>query len=356
LSYAYNHDSDVYEKLANDTRYAGVLDHIRYYADETSWYFWGNTSSSSTDDDYRAMAGKTVSALILGQFQKIWQNNGNTTNGNSHPLTLLFGEHEPFISLFSLMMVDYLSPSFRAIPPPASTMVFELYTRGSDKSFPSDPQDLWITFRFQNGTDYEGTLTSYPMFGNSPSGTEMPWLEFQDMMSRIMTNTLTDWCNQCSSGALFCWGVDNSTIELTVQGNQEKHKVSPAVGGVIGAVVTLVVAGLLFALAMLLGGVRFHRVERKKSELGGFKGSAKLASDADLSLPKNGAAPAGIVSFGGADPPRKTPHERVGSWELRQKEFGPGLKSGDMGDESRRASFEAIEETLSRPVEPTERI
>lgn len=154
--------------------------------------------------------------------------------------------------------------------------------------------------------------------------------------------------------------LDNPTINLVLNDNEKSHsKLSPAVAGVIGAVVTLAVAGLLFAVAMLVGGIRFHRVERNnKSQLGGFKGSRKLASDADLSLPKNGVAPAGIVSFGGDAGTRKTPHERIGSWELRQKEFGPGAKGGALGEEtvSRRESMEAIEAAMSRPVEPTERV
>ncbi|KAF2463343.1 phosphoglycerate mutase-like protein [Lindgomyces ingoldianus] len=357
LSYGYVHDSQTYKTFANDSTYAGVYDQLRYLADEQAWYYWGNTSQSTSDNDTRAMAGKTISALILGQFQKIVTESGNSTNGKSHLLSLFFGEHEPFISLFSLMELDFINENFRSIPPFASSMVFELFSMGSGNDpFPSDPQDLWIRFYFQNGTDFKGSLQAYPMFGRGPSGTDMPWLDFQNMMSRIMTNTLQDWCGQCSSGALFCWGVDNSTINIITSGSQSRG-VTPTVAGVIGAVVTLAVAGILFALAMLIGGIRFHRVQpSKKSELGGFKGSAKLASDPDLHLAKNGVAPAGIVSLGASDT-KRVAHERVGSWELRQKEFGPGgAKSGDLGDESRRGSFEAIEAAMSKPVQPDERV
>ncbi|KAF2189481.1 phosphoglycerate mutase-like protein [Zopfia rhizophila CBS 207.26] len=357
LSYKYTHDKDVFEIFANDSSYHGVYDQLRYLANEQAWYFYGNSSGSSSDGDTRSMAGRTLAALILGQFQKMIINNGNSTNGNSHPLSLLFGEHEPFISLFSLMELEFLNSGFMAIPPFASSMVFELFSMGSgNDDFPSDEKDLWVRFYFQNGTDYEGSLRSYPMFGRGPSGTDMPWLEFQDMMSRIMTNTLSDWCQQCSAPSIFCWGVDNSTLNILVPNRNQK--VTPAVAGVIGAVVTLAVAGLLFALAMLVGGIRFHRVNSsKKSDLGGFKGSAKLASDADLHLPKNGAPPAGIISFGGGDKARNEPRERVGSWELRQKEFGPGgAKSEDLGNESRKGSFEAIEAAMTKPVQPHERV
>lgn len=350
---------------------SGLFDQLRWYADETAWYFWGNTSTSSSDNDIRAMAGRTLAALVLGQFQKIWTNAGSSQNGNSQPLTLLFGDHEPIISLISLLMLDTRFPGFQSMPPQASAIVFELFSVEKDGTgFPSDPEKLWINFHFQNGTDFQGELTSYPIFGRGLSETDMPWLEFENMMSRIMTNEVLDWCTQCSSAALFCWGVDDVTEWSEAEGaghggGGKGGKVSPAVGGVIGAVVALVAAGLIFAAAMLLGGIRFRRVERgrRKSSLGGFKGSQKLASDADLSLPKNGAAPAGAADTTagvvvGSNTNNKHTHERVGSWELRQKEFGPPSPTGHPAAEaeSPRASFEAIEAAMARAVLPAERV
>ncbi|KAF1994598.1 phosphoglycerate mutase-like protein [Amniculicola lignicola CBS 123094] len=357
LSYAYMHDSEVYATLTNDSSYDGVYDGVRYLADQQAWYQWGNTSASSSDNDLQAMAGKTLAALILGQLQKNVKNHTQIYDPDNvqqwQPLTILFGEHEPFISLFSLMLLDTMNDHFRALPSFASAMVFELFSTGESEDFPSNLEDLWVRFFFQNGTDYQDTLQAYPMFGRGPSGTDMPWSEFQDMMSRTMLTSIVDWCQSCNSGALFCSGADGTTVTLiTNTYGGKKTPVSPTVAGVIGAVVTLAIAGLLFAVAMLLGGIRFHRVQRgKKSELGGFKGSAKLASDQDLSLANNGVAPAGIVTFGNKPAAaRKHPHERVGSWELRQKEFGPN------GDESRRESFEGIQSAMSRPVEPVERV
>jgi hypothetical protein len=59
--------------------------------------------------------------------------------------------------------------------------------------------------------------------------------------------------------------------------DKSDHDLSPQVAGVIGAAVTLGVLALAFILAMLVGGIRFHKVNRRmKSELGGFKGSSKL--------------------------------------------------------------------------------
>ena len=188
----------------------------------------------------------------------------------------------------------------------------------------------------------------------------MKWSAFESAISGIALSDIAKWCTECSSGALFCSGVygdGNLTLSgpgtATPAATQRKNKVSPVVAGVIGALVALVVAGLLFALAMLLAGIRLHRQPRsRKSDLGGFKGSAKLASDPDLSLARNGVPPAGIVTAGMGDGAKRG-HERVGSWELRQKEFGKG--AGDFGDRERE-SMDGIDAVAARPVVPRESV
>ncbi|KAJ4301901.1 hypothetical protein N0V90_003997 [Kalmusia sp. IMI 367209] len=357
LSYYYTHDANTFADLTNGNN-SGVFEKVRYLADQDAWYRYGNVSSDTdTISAYRAMAGKTLTALLLGRFQDIVQNDGNTTNGYSPALTLLFGDYEPILSFLSIAEIDYQAQTQRwhAIPPFASALILELFTRGD--ASPADEDNLWVRFSFHNGTDdYDGQAPqAYSIFRNGPSHMDMPWRDFSASMERVMVNQPSDWCDQCSSGALFCLGVEDPTVNVGLLAPAKKHeKVSPVVAGVIGAVVTLVVAGLLFAAAMFVGGIRFHRVQRRESSLGGFKGSAKLASDVDVSLSKNGVAPAGIVSLGGDDAKgnKRVAHERVGSWELRAKEG----RSGDLGDESRRGSFEAIEAAMARPVEPVERI
>lgn len=268
------------------------------------------------------------------------------------------------ISLLSLIMADDHDSNFRSLPPFASSIVFELFSTGANASFPASTDDLWVRFYFHNGTDFSANqMIAFPIFGNGPSRTDMPWAEFQNAFEGIQMETLTQWCTSCDSPSLFCWGVgEQSNVSVVIPGSEGGSKqgsVSPVVAGVIGAVVTLAVAALLFALAMLLGGVRLHRRQprSKKSDLGGFKGSAKLASDPDLSLAKNGALPTGISFVGaGAGGGAKKGHERVGSWELRQKEFGPRGEEGDE-NESPRGSFDAIDAVAaSKPVEPHERV
>jgi hypothetical protein len=347
LQYQYAHNSTIYRTLANDSSFAGVYDKVRTLADEQAWYLYGNISAASNDSDNQAMGGKTLAAKVLGSFQLVIAD--KTSAGDqtdiSYPLSFLFGETEPFMSLISLMSVDYHDAYFRSIPAFGSAIIFELFSTGANATFPASQQDLRVRFYFHNGTDADfadGQLTAFPFFGNGPSRTDMPYLEFEDLFSRIMVSDVNEWCEQCTSSSLFCWGVDDANTAPSLPYNQKKtSKLSPAVAGVVGAIVTLVVASLLFGAAMLLGGLRFHRKPpSKKSELGGFKGSAKLASDPDVSLVGNGAPPAGI-SFG---PEAKRGHERVGSWELGQKE---------LGERERREEFE---EACGKAVTVEERV
>jgi hypothetical protein len=344
LQYQYAHNTSIYRALANDSASAGVLSQVHALANQQAWSLYGNTSAASNDPDNQAMGGKTLAAKVLGSFQLLVADKSSPGDQSdlSYPLTFMFGEEQPFISLTSLMSVDYLDPTFRSIPPFGSAMIFELFSTGANTTFPSSKTDLWVRFYFHNGTDFDDRqLTAFPFFGNGPSRTDMPYPEFEDLFSRIMVPDVGTWCEKCKSSSLFCWGVDDAYASPSLPYNNKKSgKISPAVAGVVGAIVTLVVAALIFGLAMLLGGLRLHRKPSRKSELGGFKGSAKLASDPDVSLVKNGAPPAGI-SFGTEG---KRGHERVGSWELGQQE---------KGERERREEFE---ESCGRAVVIEERV
>ncbi|PVI02028.1 phosphoglycerate mutase-like protein [Periconia macrospinosa] len=396
LSYAYKHNPSAYSALSNSS--SDTLMRARTLADKMAYYTYANTTTSTTDRDYQAMAGKTLAALILGQLQRVVDRGTNTSSTTAQPLTLLFGDSEPMTSFFDLAMVHQLNDAFKSAPSFASAMVFELFTLRRNSSFPADsPSDLLVRFYFHNGTDASfNTTTSssntttitqqlptFSLFNQGASqGGDMKWPAFQDMMQRIMMNQAGNWCSTCNSGAFFCTGLDGSPFSPWRNfpgsgGNTRSNtstnssKVSPAVAGVIGAIVALVVAGLLFAAAMLLAGIRLHRnpssavlskstFSSKSSKPssspfgGGFKGSAKLASDPDLSLAKNAAAPAGATVVGaGAGAGAVKGHERVGSWELRQKEFGKETRGDDDDD------VDAIEEAgvgMGRVVEPVERV
>ena len=109
--------------------------------------------------------------------------------------------------------------------------------------------------------------------------------------------------------------------------------------GVIGAIVALVVFGLILVAIMLVGGCRIHRVNKKRrSDLGGFKGAEKLASDQDLTIPKARAG----ASITEPAPTVLRGHERVGSWELRDQAKAEEAQRAAMAGRLnvRRPSFE----------------
>ncbi|KAF2447619.1 phosphoglycerate mutase-like protein [Karstenula rhodostoma CBS 690.94] len=363
LSYHYTHDINTLKDLSNGDN-TGVFEKVRYLANQDAWYRYGNVSSDTDSTNAnRAIAGKTLAGLITKRFERIINNEGNTTNGMSQPLNLLFGEYDAMLSLLSVLEADYYqSGSIREeIPEFASALIFDLFTRGNDTA---DVDNLRVRFSFHNGTQgyQDSAPQSYSIFRNGPDKAVITWREFSAGMSRVAIRQSRDWCARCSSQSVFCPTLDDTTTSFTAA--EHPHaKISPVVAGVIGAIVTLAVAALLFGAAMLLGGIRLHRVERRRqsSSLGGFKGSAKLASDPDLGLANKGVAPASNDPFADPNPDpdlgsgatRRVVHERVGSWELRAKE---GRASGG---ESPRSSFEAIEAAMGRPVravQPLERI
>ena len=190
-----------------------------------------------------------------------------------------------------------------------------------DTSYP-DNNEIYVEFLYQNGTGSDSKLVAYPLFGFSPSQTMIPLTDFISNMEKFMIFNVEEWCNTCNSFAVFCPafvdndGTDGTLNPSTRRSSSNKGGLSPAVAGVVGAVVTLAVALLLFGAVALLGGVRLHRVHTKRrSELGGFKGSERLASDQDLTIPKGGA---GAVVIPSPDPVQVRGHERVGSWELKK--------------------------------------
>ena len=104
---------------------------------------------------------------------------------------------------------------------------------------------------------------------------------------------------------------------------------------------------------MVLGGLRVYRIKRKgKSDLGGFKGGEKLASDADLTIPKARAG-ASVTSVA---------HERVGSWELGSQAKAKEAQVQNLGSSvhpARRPSFEDDElhvTPFASPIKPDDRV
>lgn len=333
-SYQYNHNTTVSDILSiND------LTTLYLLASENQFAQLGNLSAPnpgvSSYTEILAISGKTFANKVLTSLSSIISNGGSTTK-----LSLLFGTFEPFLSFFSLSGLSTgttgQAEKFQTIPLPGSMIVFELFSPASSTSnsttMPS-ADNLWVRFLFRNGTSPTEGLVSYPLFGRGNSESDMRWVDFLNGMQGVVQNGggIADWCVACSSSSFFCEAYTGNTGGTEVIGDifySSNGGLSAPIAGVIGALVTLAVTALVLLGAILLGGLRFTKMDRRLSAIGGFKGAEKMKSDVDVSVIKNdaGSPTGGIVR-----------HERVGSWELAEspiKEDG----HGDMGSLGRIVS------------------
>jgi len=344
LQYGATHNTSVSKHISPDE-----LFQARVLADQWVFAMNGNTTASgiTPGDSIRAVAGRTLATEVL---EALYTN--INSQGQLNKMTMMFGSFEPMVSFAALArLASQMNSDFYGQPQLGSSMVFELFSmvpgNGSNAStsYP-DTKDLNVRFLFQNGTGSSAELISFPLFGRGPSQISMVLDDFINGMSEFTMDSVESWCDACQSFSVFCpafsdENTDNSTTDGddsgSDSGSKSHHRVSAAVGGVIGAVVTLAVIGLVAAAVMLLGGFRVYRQHTKKrSDLNGFKGGEKLASDQDLTLPKGGAG----ASVTPAGPARG--HERVGSWELKSQRMAEEAQMGRLGPDATpgRPSFE----------------
>lgn len=317
--FQYNHNTTLYNSSAfteND------LELLYTFASAQQWTF--NTPSDNTT--IQAMAGRTLASKVLEQFS-----HNIASLGSTDKLTLLFGTFEPFLSFFALsdLATGPSAGRFNSLPLHGSVLTFELFSyatplANANDSIPfPDIADLNVRFLYRNGTADDEGLIEYTLFNRGNSQADMSWADFAEDIGQFSLNDLVDWCTECNSASLFCQALEenqstNSTSTTT--GNSSgSDRISPAVGGVIGAAVTIFLV-IIAAAALMLLGFRFEQRREKNASVkggdlgvlkrsisgnGGFKGAEKLASDTDLQL--KGGAGASIVR-----------HERVGSWELNE--------------------------------------
>ena len=363
------------------------LDRLRFLANAQQFAFLGNTtarnnlSTPSTGlpglaggaaGSISTIAGNTLLAKVLAQLQS-----SIDSGSRYYKLSLLAGDFQPLLSLFAITgLSDLNSNKFRGIPEFASTAIFELFTYSSNLSYPVSTEDLWVRFYFRNGTEEQPdqlALQSYPIFSHGPSETDMRWSDFQAEASAIAMDKVGDWCEACAAESVFCPAFNATLFEAAgananASASSQKHPISPGVSGVLGAVVALIAAALIFALAMLVGGVRLHR--KQTLQAGGFRGEAKFTPDRDVEVSGAGGAGAGAGKTGAVVFEREAPagqevggsvvdggHARVGSWEMKEpaSQLPPGsdrmrFSFEDDGDEDYRRAIDPFAD----PVRPKE--
>ncbi len=348
LNYGYTHNRTVTNNLSPSD-----LAKARMLADQWVYSMNGNISANGyvSGDRIRTIAGQTMAAEIVGLLF-----NNIETGGVADKINLLFGSFEPFVAFAALARLPSLNTNFYGLPDFGSSMVFEMFSVDVNNSgtYPGI-DELNVRFLFRNGTNATSELISYPLFGRDPSQTDMTLQDFLEGMEGIMLPSIGDWCHTCGSVSIFCsvyTGNTNSRGSNSSSSSHHSSGLKPAVAGVIGAIVALAIAGLLLAVAMLLGGIRVYRMKMKRrSELGGFKGGEKLASDQDLTHGKGGSG-AKVSNI---------ERNRVGSWELGEsdKAGGANLRAPNRPASMRRPSSDDDDVSVnpfSEPVKADERV
>ena len=292
-SYRYNHD--------NETRNAVTPSDMalmaRFASSEQRNKNANLSISGTTDGDMiRAVAGRTMASKTLALLRENMRQGGAISK-----LNLAFTTVETFVAFFALAsLVDgEHAAEFKTLPEQGAMMVFELFSIGDNTTMYPGLDDLWVRFLYRNGTDPTDKLEDFALFGAKEIN--MPYRQFASSIQGYGINSVSEWCRTCGSRTLFC-----SDYKSDAKGSQSifgSSGLSPAVAGVIGAVVAVALVALGLLAAIFLGGFRFRRAGapgQRSSLFGGFKGAEKMSSDADLAYAQGGAR-----------------HERTGSWELR---------------------------------------
>ena len=244
-------------------------------------------------------------------------------------------------------------------------MVFEIFSNANTEEFP--PEDnLKVRFFFRNGTADDEILQEYPLFGHGPSESVISWPDFRSTVANFAVLNPGHWCYVCGAQTSFCNQLTQIVIgtpqDPSASGSNSRKVLSPAIYGVIGAVVVLAFL-IIGIIVLVLIGFRLQRVEKKNNRAsdlgqlrtsagaGGFKGAEKLASDVDLTV--KGGAGATVVR-----------HERVGSWELNDAPKSPTSLDKDiedgrvmsMADYGRRSDDLDRIDPFADPVKPKDHI
>ncbi|KAF1362109.1 phosphoglycerate mutase-like protein [Lizonia empirigonia] len=203
----------------------------------------------NASDNMRAIAGMQLAGEILKYM------NSTITSKGANKLGIQFGAYATALSLFGLMDMPKASEDFTGVIDYASSMVFELVTEADVSSgFPST-SDLSVRFLFHNGTASNASApTTYPMFGGSAN--TVSWTDFQTNLNKFAVSTTEQWCTKCGNSTGTCAPYASTSGAPSTQQKSSHHSISPAVGGVIGAMVTLAVVLGSLAAFMLLGGFR----------------------------------------------------------------------------------------------------
>lgn len=229
---------------SNDTLTNSTLFQLRTLANAHEWGLAYNAS-----DDMRAVGGMQLAGEVLKYMEDIISSNGTKKMG------IQFGAYATFLSFFGLASLPKVSDNFTGVVDYASSMVFELITNADVSNGFPPKDDLSIRFLFHNGTaSNTSEPVAFPLFGSSSN--TVSWNDFQSNMNGFAISTTEQWCSKCGNSTGTCAAYASGSNAATSTQHGRGDSISPVIGGVIGAFVTLAVILGSLALLMLLGGFR----------------------------------------------------------------------------------------------------
>lgn len=207
--------------------------------------------------------------------------NNSIADDGAPKIGIQFGSYGTFSSFFGLADLPSTNDDFYGITDYASSMAFELFTNSSatvsSSDYPSS-DDIYVRFFFHNGTASDSSEpVQYPLFGSGQDA--LSWDDFLSGMNEFAISTDEQWCNTCGNTDDTC-AAYSSASSSSDNGNSASpssstsgNGLSPAVNGVIGAMVTLAVVLGLEALILLVCGLRVV----SKKQLAGGAGQAAVS-------------------------------------------------------------------------------
>lgn len=226
---------------------------------------WNLAYNSS--EPIRAVAGKTLGAQVVQFLDSTIEAAGSQTGSK---LAVQFGSYGSFSSFFGLADLPSVNTDFTGVTDYASSMAFEMFTNTSStvtsSNYPS-ANDIYVRFLYKNGTATDATPPQeYALFGMNQN--VLAWSDFKSHMNSFAIGNTASWCTACGNSTGICEGYGPGTDDSGSSSGSYFNEhgsvasgngLSPAVNGVIGAMVTLIVVLGLEALAMLVFGLRLAK-------------------------------------------------------------------------------------------------
>jgi len=238
-----------------------IIDNATFYQLSTlaNTHEWNLSYNAS--DDMRAVAGMTLAAQVVQFF------NTTLTGGGKQKIGIQFGAYGTFGSFFGLAGLPAVNPNFYGIADYASAMTFELFTNGSSAAAAyASEEDVYVRFLWHNGTTSNiSEPVAYPLFGSGQEA--LSWSDFTAGMGKFSIGTTQEWCTSCGNftGTCAAYAPSSSSSSSSSSDSDKGHGgngLSPAVNGVIGAMVTLAVVLGAGSLFMVVGGMRLVSKKR----------------------------------------------------------------------------------------------